>query len=142
MRAMSDVFSAEKRSQVMARVKGRDTVPEMKVRRLLTAMGLRYRLHRRDLPGAPDIAWRGGGWRSSCTAASGTATTAPAARACQSRTVTTGPPRSAATAPRDPATQAALAAMGWTPLVIWECELKDEAALKARLEAEIERGAK
>ena len=52
---MTDVFDPAKRSQVMARVKGRDTSPELKVRKLLTAMGARYRLHRKDLPGAPDI---------------------------------------------------------------------------------------
>ena len=52
---MTDVFDPAKRSQVMARVKGRDTSPELKVRKLLTSMGARYRLHRKDLPGAPDI---------------------------------------------------------------------------------------
>src|SRR6195952_1943691 len=56
---MTDVYDATKRSQVMARVRGRDTKPEMLVRRLLTAMGVRYRLHRKDLPGAPDIVMAG-----------------------------------------------------------------------------------
>src|SRR5215469_15232064 len=56
---MTDVFSPEKRSAVMRRVKARDTTPELKVRRLLTGLGLRYRLHRKDLPGAPDIALPG-----------------------------------------------------------------------------------
>ena len=52
---MSDVFTPEKRSAVMRRVKGRDTSPEMKARKLLTRLGARYRLHRKDLPGNPDI---------------------------------------------------------------------------------------
>ena len=39
----------------MSRIKGRDTKPELKVRRLLYGMGYRYRLHRKDLPGKPDI---------------------------------------------------------------------------------------
>ena len=52
---MTDVFSPEKRSAVMRRVKGKDTSPELKVRRLLRRMGVGYRLHRADLPGKPDI---------------------------------------------------------------------------------------
>ena len=56
---MTDVFSPEKRSAVMRRVKGKDTAPELQVRRLLTRMGLGYRLHRKDLPGKPDIVMAG-----------------------------------------------------------------------------------
>src|ERR1700733_8373921 len=52
---MTDVFTAARRSAVMARVKGRDTKPELIVRRLLWRLGARYRLDRRDLPGRPDI---------------------------------------------------------------------------------------
>ena len=52
---MSDVFTPEKRSAVMARVKGKNTAPELKVRKALTALGARYRLNRKDLPGSPDI---------------------------------------------------------------------------------------
>ncbi|MGZ8364458.1 MAG: very short patch repair endonuclease, partial [Caulobacteraceae bacterium] len=47
---MTDVFTPEKRSAVMRRVKSRGTSPELKVRRMLWAMGARYRLHRKDLP--------------------------------------------------------------------------------------------
>ena len=49
---MTDVFSPEKRSDVMRQVKAKGTSPELKVRKLLWGMGLRYRLHRKDLPGA------------------------------------------------------------------------------------------
>ena len=52
---MTDVFSQEKRSWVMSRIKGRDTKPEILVRSLIFRMGFRFRLHRRDLPGVPDI---------------------------------------------------------------------------------------
>lgn len=51
--------NAGERSRVMRAVRSADTKPEMKVRRLLFAMGYRYRLHRRDLPGAPDIVFAG-----------------------------------------------------------------------------------
>src|SRR5215470_20195055 len=56
---MTDVFTPEKRSAVMRRVKGKDTSPELKVRRLLRKLGVGYRLHRADLPGKPDIAMPG-----------------------------------------------------------------------------------
>ena len=52
---MTDVFSKEKRSWIMSRVKGRDTKPEILVRSFVHRMGFRFRVHRRDLPGTPDI---------------------------------------------------------------------------------------
>ena len=56
---MTDVYGPEKRSAVMRRVKGRDTAPELAVRRLIWSLGGRYRLHRADLPGKPDIVLSG-----------------------------------------------------------------------------------
>lgn len=56
---MTDVFSPEKRSAVMRRVKGRDTAPEIAVRRMLRAAGIGYRLGGRGLPGKPDIVMQG-----------------------------------------------------------------------------------
>src|SRR5581483_1762553 len=50
-----DVFDADKRSWLMRRVRTRDTRPEVVVRSVLHRMGLRFRLHRSDLPGKPDI---------------------------------------------------------------------------------------
>ncbi|WP_240421974.1 very short patch repair endonuclease [Paenibacillus periandrae] len=50
-----DSFSKEKRSQIMSKVKSKNTTPELIVRRLLHKMGYRFRLHRTDLPGKPDI---------------------------------------------------------------------------------------
>jgi|SRR5579864_824346 len=50
-----DSLSTERRSQNMARIRSKDTKPEMVIRRLLHGLGYRYRLHRRDLPGAPDL---------------------------------------------------------------------------------------
>jgi DNA mismatch endonuclease (patch repair protein) len=52
---MADKFNKEKRSSIMAKVKGEDIVPELIVRKLLFSMGYRYRFHRQDLPGKPDI---------------------------------------------------------------------------------------
>jgi DNA mismatch endonuclease (patch repair protein) len=52
---MADTFSVAERSRIMAAVKSGGTTPEMVVRRLVHAMGYRYRLHVRSLPGAPDL---------------------------------------------------------------------------------------
>lgn len=52
---MADVVSPAKRSQMMSCIKGKHSLPEMLVRKALFAMGCRFRLHRRDLPGTPDI---------------------------------------------------------------------------------------
>lgn len=50
-----DTLTPEQRSERMSRVRGRDTKPELLVRRLVHGMGYRYRLHRHDLPGKPDL---------------------------------------------------------------------------------------
>lgn len=52
---MTDIISKEKRSWNMSRIKGKNTKPELIVRSLLHKMGYRFRLHRKDLPGKPDI---------------------------------------------------------------------------------------
>lgn len=52
---MTDVVSKQVRSRMMSGIRGKDTRPEMTVRRLLHGQGFRYRLHRKDLPGKPDI---------------------------------------------------------------------------------------
>jgi DNA mismatch endonuclease (patch repair protein) len=129
---MSDVFSSEKRSAVMRQVKGRDTMPEMRVRKLLTGLGLRYRLHRKDLPGAPDIVMPGrrialfvhGCFWHGHDCARG------ARVPKQNRDYWTA--KIARNVARDERTRAELEALGWTPVVIWECELKDERGLKER----------
>jgi DNA mismatch endonuclease (patch repair protein) len=52
---MADVLSTEQRSYCMSRILGKDTKPERTIRHGLFALGFRYRLHRRDLPGSPDL---------------------------------------------------------------------------------------
>ena len=136
--ARTDVFTAEKRSAVMARVKGRDTGPERAVRRILTGLGVRYRLQRRDLPGSPDIVMAGRRlavfvhgcfWHGHACKRGARAPKANAAywSAKIARNVA-----------RDAAAHAALEAAGWTVLTVWECELKDEAALASRLSGSLQ----
>lgn len=52
---MVDTFEKSKRSEIMSKVHGKNTTPELIVRRILFGLGYRYRLHRKDLPGKPDI---------------------------------------------------------------------------------------
>ena len=120
------------RSAQMALVRSRDTKPEMRVRKALYAAGLRYRLHGRNLPGAPDLEFRsrrivvfvhGCFWHRhpGCSAA----------RLPKSRPEF-WEPKLAGNVERDKRTQAELEAQGWTVLIIWECETKSADAL-ARL---------
>jgi DNA mismatch endonuclease (patch repair protein) len=135
---MTDVFTPEKRSAVMRRVKGKDTSPELKVRAALRRLGVGYRLHRADLPGKPDIAMPGrklalyvhGCFWHGHDCARG-ARMPKANRAYWEAKI--GRNRA-----RDAAHQAALQAKGWRAVTLWECELKDEPALEQRLRGALE----
>ncbi len=136
--ARTDVFTLDQRSAVMRAVPARNTTPELEVRRLLTSLGARYRLHRRDLPGSPDIVlgprklaifvhgcfWHG----HEC------------ARGARVPKSNTGYwlAKIARNRARDATAVDALTARGWRPEVIWECELKDVEALTARLRSLLE----
>ena len=130
---MTDVYDAAKRSAVMRRVKGRDTTPEMKVRKALTKLGARYRLHRKDLPGRPDVVLPGrrlvifvhGCFWHGHDCARG------ARVPKQNRDYWVA--KVARNVVRDAASRDALAALGWRVETLWECDLKDAAALEARL---------
>lgn len=129
----TDVFDEATRSAVMRRVKGRDTGPELKVRRALTALGARYRLQRADLPGKPDIAMPGrklaifvhGCFWHGHDCARGSRV--PKAN----RDYWVG--KVERNRARDARSGEALTELGWRVETIWECDLKDAAALEARL---------
>lgn len=117
----------------MSRVKQANTAPEMRVRRILHRNGLRFRLHRRDLPGTPDIVLpsrrtvifvHGCFWHrhQGCSRASIPTTNPERWRLKFERNVA-----------RDGEASAALQELGWTVLIVWECELKNEAELENRL---------
>ena len=112
------------RSEIMARVRSQDTGPELIVRHALHAAGLRYRLHRRNLPGTPDIVLpsrravvlvHGCFWHShpGCARAR-----VPMARRSYWE------PKLARTVERDRIANIELAALGWKVFIVWECELK------------------
>jgi DNA mismatch endonuclease (patch repair protein) len=130
---MSDVFSPEKRSAVMRRVKGRDTSPELKVRRMLWGLGLRYRLHRKDLPGAPDIVLPGRRLAIFVHGCFWHGHDCPRGARVPKQNRDYWTAKIGGNRARDLKSQAALGAAGWTPVIVWECELKDEAALRTRL---------
>lgn len=113
------------RSAQMARVRGKDTKPELKVRRALHAAGLRYRLHAKELPGRPDIVFRsrrvavfvhGCFWHRHDDPG------CKLARMPKSR-LEFWAPKLTANAERDRRNIQALTAQGWTVEVVWECDL-------------------
>src|SRR5690349_15909936 len=130
---MSDVLTSVQRSHCMSRIRGKDTKPELIVRRLIHATGCRFRLHVASLPGKPDIVLasrkkivlvHGCFWhRHHCRYGQ----VFPATRAdfwankfAQNRK-------------RDIDNRTKLRKLGWTSLVIWECETRDLKRLKSRL---------
>lgn len=128
-----DILTKERRSQVMSRIRGRNTKPEMLVRRTAHALGLRFRLHRRDLPGTPDIVFpakktalfvRGCFWHrhDSCRYAY-----------TPNSNETFWSQKFVRNVERDREVMNELRRAGWRPIVIWECETK-QADLAARID--------
>lgn len=126
---MADVFSREKRSWVMSRIRGRDTKPERIVRSFLHKGGFRFRLHDAKLPGKPDIVLskyktaifvHGCFWHRHKGCFNGGA---PKTRSDFWRAKLDG------NVQRDRRNVAALKRMGWSVLLLWECEI--ESGVKA-----------
>lgn len=125
----------ETRSRIMRAVKGRDTAPELLVRRLIHRLGYRYVLHRSALPGTPDLTFpsrrkvifvHGCFWHGhDCPRGA----RAPHANADYWRR------KIANNRARDARSMQALAEGGWLTLILWECELKNTAALISKVRA-------
>ena len=128
---MTDIVSPSVRSRMMSGIKGKNSVPEMMVRRLLFSAGYRFRLHRRDLPGTPDIVLpsrkiaifvHGCFWH--------------AHKGCKyAKTPATRPEfwaaKLEANVSRDQLTIDKLTALGWRVLCIWECATRDQEAVRS-----------
>ncbi len=136
---MVDVFNPEQRSRNMAAIRNKDTRPEMIVRRLVHSMGFHYRLHRRDLPGTPDLVFcalrkiifvNGCFWHMhSCPRGQfSPATHAEFWRAKLEQNVK-----------RDRNNRKLLSKAGWSTLTIWECQTKDQQKMRERIEAFLDR---
>lgn len=137
---MPDRLSPEARSRLMASVRGRDTRPELVVRRLLHAMGYRFRLHRRDLPGTPDIVFPG---RRKVIEVRGCWWHRHPDPACPNVVMPKTRPefwaaKFAANVARDRRNERALRELGWELLVVWECEVRRGDDLAPRLRAFLE----
>jgi DNA mismatch endonuclease (patch repair protein) len=129
---VTDVYGPEKRSAVMRRVKASGTKPELVVRRLVWRLGGRYRLNRKDLPGKPDIVLAGRKlaifvhgcfWHGHDCARGARVPKANRdywlAKIARNRA-------------RDTLARTSLEAAGWRVETVWECDLRDPAALETR----------
>ena len=130
---MADVFTPEKRSAIMARIKGQNTKPEILVRKLVHSLGYRFRLHKHKLPGKPDLVlprfekvifvhgcfWHG---HVACSRA-----TLP------STNVDFWQKKILGNTTRDAKVKRELKRSGWQVLVVWQCQTTDIPALTARL---------
>jgi DNA mismatch endonuclease, patch repair protein len=128
-----DTLTVEQRSERMSRIRGKDTKPEMLVRRALHRLGYRYRLHRRDLPGKPDLVFpsrkkvvfiHGCFWHAheDCTVANMPKSRRPYWKA-----------KFARNKERDQLNAKRLRQAGWKVFVVWECETKKLDRLQKRL---------
>ena len=137
---MTDVFSTEKRSAVMAAIRSTNTKPEIAVRKLLHAMGYRFRLHQKALPGNPDIVLRkhktvifvnGCFWHRhiGCRLA----------REPQTRPSYWNDKFQNNVA-RDQKTLRALQELGWKTVIIWECQTRNHQTLIYTIDSLISSG--
>lgn len=128
-----DTISSEQRSALMGRIRSKDTKPELAVRSILHALGYRFRLHRKDLPGRPDIVLprhkkiilvQGCFWHGhDCKLASKPKTNSGYWL-----------PKIARNRERDEKNLRALVLTGWTVLELWECEIRRGEGLLERIE--------
>ena len=132
---MADIVSPEVRSRMMSGIRGKNTKPELLIRKQLFAKGFRYRLHVRSLPGCPDLLFpkhkaaifiHGCFWHQHPDAA---CTDARLPKSRQEYWL----PKLAKNSSRDRENVSALERLGWQVLTIWECETTDRARLEQLL---------
>ena len=127
-----DTFSKEKRSWVMSRIGAKNTTPELVVRRFLHARGFRFRLHRKDLPGCPDIVlpkYRTAILVHGCFWHGHTCKDGRRPRSNQEYWDS----KLDRNAKRDAKNARLLRAIGWKRIVVWECQAADERLLERRV---------
>lgn len=133
-----DTLTPEQRSERMSRVRCKDTKPEWVVRRLVHGMGFRYRLHRRDLPGNPDLVFpirgkiifvHGCFWHrhGSCKY-----TRWPKSK------LEFWKPKLEENSRRDKANLRELRRLGWRVMIVWECQIGNVERLAARIQKFLE----
>ncbi|MBM85283.1 MAG: very short patch repair endonuclease [Rhodospirillaceae bacterium] len=132
---MADKISKERRSWNMSRIRSKDMKPEMVVRRLVHGMGYRYRLHRKDLPGKPDLVF---GPRRKAIFVHGCFWHQHGDPECKISRIPRSRPEYWITKlernkDRDTCNIEALHAEGWRTLVVWECRTKDTEKLRQQI---------
>ncbi len=132
---MADKLTPERRSANMAKIKSKGMKPEMAVRKAVHALGFRYRLHRKDLPGKPDLVFAG---RRKVIFVHGCFWHQHSLDSCldgRQPKSNTGywQPKLARNIERDADAQQALRADGWDVLTLWECQIRDDETLKRTL---------
>lgn len=130
---MTDNLTLSQRKKTMQRVRAKNTKPEMLVRRLIHGMGYRYRLHRADLPGKPDLVFTG---RRKVIFVHGCFWHGHDCKAGQNKPVSnTGywEQKLRRNVERDRAHRSELKRLGWDSLVVWECQLRDLDKLKTAI---------
>jgi DNA mismatch endonuclease, patch repair protein len=128
-----DIVSPERRSAMMSGIRGRDTKPEIAVRRLAHRLGYRFRLHRRDLPGTPDLVFPG---RRKVVFVHGCFWHRhPGCRFAYEpkSNVEKWQAKFKVNVARDERVRRELEAMGWDILTVWECQTGDITELTCKL---------
>ena len=130
-----DVHSTEQRRYNMSQIKGKNTKPEMRVRRLVHGLGYRYRLHTKDLPGKPDLVFPG---RRKVIFVHGCYWHMHNCRYGQVVPKTNTEfwqTKRQSNVARDERNVTSLNEDGWEILVLWECEMKDEVMLTEKIKS-------
>lgn len=128
---MTDVLTPEQRSFNMSHIRGRDTAPEMRVRKLLHAAGLRYRLHGKHLPGKPDIVFAGARAAVFVHGCFWHMHDCKYGKPVPATNVSFWAEKRRGNVERDRRNNQALNEAGWRVFEIWECETRDEEKLLA-----------
>lgn len=132
-----DIVDQATRSRMMGRIRGKDTKPELTVRRVAHRLGYRYRLHRAELPGRPDLVFPG---RRKVVFVHGCYWHRhPGCRFAYSpkSNVEFWTQKFENNVRRDLAALTRLRDSGWAPLIIWECECGDDELVAAKLTAHL-----
>lgn len=128
-----DRLSPDRRSWLMSRIGGTNTKPEVEVRSMLHGMGYRFRLHRRDLPGTPDIVLPGRGAVIFVHGCFWHGHVCKRDKMPKSHTVY-WTEKIEANRRRDARKRRAITALGWKVVIVWECELKRPEKLAEKLQ--------
>lgn len=132
---MTDIVTPARRSEIMSRIRAKGMKPEMVVRRLAYSMGYRYRLHRKDLPGKPDLVFGG---RKKVILVHGCFWHQHSDPLCKIARLPKSNqaywvPKLQGNVMRDAEQESLLRDKGWDVLVIWECETKAGGALAGKI---------